>query len=138
MTGVIMHTCEKFDENCHPRQGPQIRTETVGPRSSAQFPVQTLNLSSIESGLASGSASAPQSAHATSFPLFIPAADALAAHSESPRDLGHDPLPSSEHARCLAAPLFQRSKISSHTKFGRHAHIVRAARMLVTLLCEVQ
>ena len=138
MTRVIMDIRETFDENRHPRQGPQIRTEAVGPRSLAQFPVQTLNLPSIESRLAPSSTCAPQSAHAASFPLFIPSADTLAAYSQSSRDLGHDQLPSGKHAGRLVAPQLQCSKIPACTKFGRHAHIISMETTFVTLLCEIQ
>jgi hypothetical protein len=44
MTRVIMHTRETFDENCDPRQGPQIRTEAVSPRSFAFLCVSAVSL----------------------------------------------------------------------------------------------
>jgi hypothetical protein len=138
MAGVIMHTRETFDENRDPRQGPQIRTEAVGPRSFAQLPVQTLNLPSIESRLAPSPTCAPQSADATSLPLFIPSTDTLAAYSQSSRDVGHDQSPSSKQAARLLAPLLQCSEIPPRTKFSRHARIISAAAILVTLLCEIQ
>jgi hypothetical protein len=138
MTGVIMHTCEMLNENRNPRQGPQIRTEAVGPRPLPQFPVQTLNLLSIDSRPASSSTSTTESTHATSFPLPIPSADTLAGHSQSSRDLGHDQLSGRKHTGRLVSPLFQRSKIPSRTKSGRHAHIINVAGTIVTLLCEIQ
>jgi len=138
MTRVIMHTRETFDENRDPRQGPQIRTEAVGPRSFAQLPVQTLNLPSIESRLAPSPTCAPQSADATSLPLFIPSANTLAAYSQSSRDFGHDQFPSGEQAGRLVAPLLQCSEISACTKFCRHARIIYVAATIVTLLCEIQ
>ncbi len=138
MTGVITHTGETFNESGYPWQGPQIRTETVGSRPFAQLTVQTLNLSGTESGPTSGPAGASQPLDASSLPLFIPSADALAAHAESPRDLGHDQLSSSEQAGRLVAPLLQSSKIASRTKFGRHTSIIRVTGSIVTLLCEIQ
>lgn len=138
MTRVIMHTCETFNESGYPRQGPQICTEPVGSRPFAQFQVQPLNLSRTESRLASGPAGAAQSLGASSPPLSVPSADALTAHAESPRDLGHDQLPSSEHACSLITPLLQPSKIPSRTKFGSHTAIICAMGNTVTLLCEVQ
>jgi hypothetical protein len=138
MTRVIMHTRETFDENRDPRQGPQIRTEAVGPRSFAQLPVQTLNLPSIESRLAPSPTFAPQSSDATSLPLFIPSANTLPAYSQSSRDFGHDQFTSGEKAGRLVAPLLQCSEIPTCAKFSRHAHIIGVAATLVTLLCEIQ
>lgn len=138
MTRVIMHTRETLDENRDPRQGPQIRTEAMGPRSLAQLAVQTLNLPSIESWLAPSPTSASQSADAASPPLFIPSADTLAAYSQSSRDFGHDQFPGGEQAGRLVAALLQCSKIPTCAKFSGHAHIVGVAAALVTLLCEIQ
>lgn len=138
MTGVIMHTAEAFDQNGHPRKGPKICTETVGPRPLAKLPVQTLELLITESGPASSPAGATQSLDAVSLPLSVPAAYALTAHPESPRDLRHRQLSSSEHAGCLFTPLSQSSKIPSRAKYGWHIRIIRAMGNVVTLLCEVQ
>ena len=138
MTRVIMHTRETFDENRDPRQGPQIRTEAVGPRSFAQLPVQTLNLPSVESRLAPSPTCASQSEDTASLPLFIPSADTLATYSQSSRDVGHNQFPSSNQAGRLLAPLLQCRKIPPCTKFSRHAHIIRVAATFVTLLCEIQ
>lgn len=138
MTGVITYTCETFNESGHPRQGPQVRTEAVGSRPLAQFPVQPLNVLSTESRLASGPPGAVQPADASTLPLFVPSADALAAHAESPSDLGYDQLSGSEHAPGLVTPLLQSSKIPSRTKFGRHTRIICATGTIVTLLCEIQ
>jgi len=138
MTGVIMHTCETFDEHRDPRQGPQIRSEAMCPRSLAQLAVQMLNLPSIESWLSPSPTCASQSEDATSLPLFVPSADTLAAYPQPSRDIGHDQLPSSKQAGRLLAPLLQCSKIPPCTKFCRHVPIIRAAAIRVTLLCETQ
>jgi hypothetical protein len=138
MTRVIMHTRETLDENRDPRQAPQIRTEAMGPRSLAKLAVQTLNLPSIESRLAPSPTSASQSADAASLPLFIPSADTLAAYSQSSGDVGHDQFPSGKQAGRLVAPLLQRSKIPTCTKYSRHAQIIGVATAFVTLLCEIQ
>jgi hypothetical protein len=138
MTGVIMHARDTFYENRNPRQGPQIRTEAMGPRSLAQLAIQTLNLPSIESRLAPGPTCASQLADATSFPLFIPSADTLAAYSESPRDFGHDQFSSGKQAGRPLSPLLQCNEIPTCAKFCRHAHIICIEATLVTLLCETQ
>jgi hypothetical protein len=138
MTGVIMHARETFDENRDPRQGPQIRIETMGPRSLAQLAVQTLSLPSVESRLAPSPTCASQSEDAPSLPLFIPSADTLATYSQSSRNFGHNQFPSSKQAGRLLAPLLQCRKIPPCTKFSRHAHIICVAATFVTLLCEIQ
>jgi hypothetical protein len=138
MTGVIMHARETLDENRDTRQGPQIRTKPMGPRSLAQLAVQTLSLPSVESRLAPSPTCASQSEDAASLPLFIPSADTLATYSQSSRDFGHSQFSSSKQAGRLLAPLLQCCKIPPCTKFSRHAHIIRVAATFVTLLCEIQ
>jgi hypothetical protein len=138
MPGVIMHTRQTFDEDRDPWQGPQIRAEPLGSCSPSQLTLQTLNPLRIKSWLATSPTCASQFVDPAPLPLFVPPANTLAADAQLSSDGGQDQFTSCKQAGRLLAPFLQCCEIPPWTNSIRHAHIIRAAGTLVTLLCEVQ
>jgi len=120
MTGVIRHVGLPLDDPRPAGQGPQIGPKPVLASAAAQLPVELLELRGCESRLAPGATGGTQAREAGSFPLLIPAADALAANLQGPRDDGLN-LAQAEETGGLLAPGLQRSEISPRTEEWLHA-----------------
>lgn len=138
MTRVIMDAGQPFDDRSDARQGPEIRTVPVSPRSLAQGPLDASQLRRAQLRLTAGPAGALQRGCPAPFPLFVPPTDALTAHLEVSGNGSQDHLACCEHTRGALSPLFQSLKISPWTILSMHTYSIHSSSANVTILCEVQ
>ncbi len=138
MAGVILHAGQSPDHHRHPGQGPQVRAETVGPRTPPQGSGKVLELLRIQLWLATRPACAAQGCRTTPPPLRVPPTDTLATDPQfaSNRCRGH--LASSEQASRLLTSLLHSLKISTRRKRCVHAFSIDDTALTVTILCEIQ
>lgn len=83
MAGVILNLRDSVDDLGHPRQGPKICAEPLGPCTFPEGPIDLLSLLATESGQTACATRATKRGHAAPSPLSIPPAHALAAHPKS-------------------------------------------------------
>jgi hypothetical protein len=138
MAGVIVHASQSLDHRRHPWQGPQIRTETVSPRTPPQGTGKVLELLRIQLRLATRPACAAQGHRTTTPPLRVPPTDTLATDPQFASNRCRDHLASSEQASRLLTSLLHSLKISTRRKSCVHAFSIDDTALTVTLLCEIQ
>lgn len=145
MTGMILDIGRALNQQRHPRQGPEIRVEPVGPRTLPQRLFHLPELPRLELWLSARPSGAVQGADAAALPLRVPPARALAADLQLTGNGGQDHLAGGKQAARLFAPVLELLKIAAGRKTYRHAFsihdpapIVTIFREIVTVLCEIQ
>ncbi len=120
---MVSHSGQSLDQSGHSRQRPQIGAISLRPRPLAQSPVHHFQLLAVQLWLAASTAGSSQRSHAAPPPLSVPAAYALAAHSEGP---GHrrQNLTGAEQLGGLLASIFEGLEISSRRHASLHASIM--------------
>jgi len=145
MTGMVLDIGDALNQQRHPRQGPQIRVEPVGPRTLPQRLFHLPKLLRLEPWFSARPSGTVQGADAAALPLRVPPAHALAADLQLTGNGGEDHLAGGKQAACLFAPVLELPKIAAGGKTYGHAYsiddpspIVTIFRETVTVLCEIQ
>ena len=137
MPRVILHAGHALDQHRDAGQGPEARTEPMGVRALAQRHVDAGQLCRGQARLAPGSARGAQRLPTAVAPRVIPPHDALAAHSEAPRDSGQRLATRGKQPRRPLSTNFQPVEIPSWSNMCGHASMVRRwRRASVTILYE--
>jgi hypothetical protein len=137
MARMVSHPGQALDQLGHPRQGPQIRPETLGARPSAQGPVELLQLLALELWFAARPPGSAQRLQPALFPLPVPAADTLATDLQSSR-YRRQPLACAEQLGGSPASIFECLEIASWMHKCFHASSISEELEIVTVFCEVQ
>jgi hypothetical protein len=138
MTGMVLDLGHALNQQRHPRQGPEIRVETVGPRTLPQCPFHPPELLRLELWLSARPSGAVQGADAAALPLRVPSAHALTADLQLTGNRGQDHLAAGKQAARLFAPVIELLKIAAGWKTYRHAFSIDDPATIVTILCETQ
>jgi len=121
MSRVIVHPSQSLDNNCYPRECPQICAKTVGPCSLPQCHLDTSQLLSFQLRFATRSARASQCAAAATLPLLIPTAYALPAHLQFSSNPRQDHLACHEQSSRSLPPLPHGLEIPPLSNVSFHA-----------------
>ncbi|MGB8953399.1 MAG: hypothetical protein WCC06_12130 [Candidatus Aminicenantales bacterium] len=115
-----MNAGQSLDDHGNARQSPEIRAISLGPRSLAQGPLDTLALRGAQFRLTAGPAGALQCSGPAALPLFVPSTDALSAYLKVSSYGGQDQLARREQPRGTLSTLLQSLKISSRMIWTMH------------------
>lgn len=105
MSRVVAHSRYSLDDSRDPRQRPQIRAKTVGPRALPERLVYQLQLPLVQFRFTTRPARTADPAWLIARPSLVPTTHTLAAYFELPGNFCLGPLARGEQARRTSTPL---------------------------------
>ena len=135
MTGMKPDAGHALHHSGHPRQGPQVSTETVIPGPFTQGPLHAAHLRLGQTGFAASPSGPLEGLDPTLLPLLIPATHTLSTDLDLPGHRGQDRFTPSKEASGQPPSSRKFIEIAAWSA-DHHAQIIRRASGVVTIKRE--